>query len=165
MPTTTLSNAVVQTQVSGDLTVSSGGFATNPSIYHRIAKAPSIGTAAGNVNKLYVASLTVDTGTPVSLDLTALTDPLGGTINFAKVFSIMVENLSTTTGQDITIGGGANAVIAARADTPIGPNGCYDHIVRPNPGHTVDATHKVLTVAVAAGTGVGFVVSILGRTA
>jgi len=61
------------------------------------------GTASNSIDLLYAATLSL-AGTATNLDLTSLTDPAGGSINFARVRHIMIANLATTAGYTLTIG-------------------------------------------------------------
>ena len=66
------------------------------------------GTAAGQVDKLWHDERTLTAGFAESLDLTNLTNTIFGstvTINFAKVKAVLVINTSTTSGDDLLVGG------------------------------------------------------------
>lgn len=65
------------------------------------------GTSASQVDLLYGKQLSITT-TPTDLDLTTLTDPPGGAVNFARVRELIIENLSTTAGQNLVVSGGAS---------------------------------------------------------
>jgi len=62
-------------------------------------------TTADNVDLKYTATLTFTASTAQTLDLTALTDIYGGTVNFARIRSITISITSPTTdGATLTIG-------------------------------------------------------------
>jgi hypothetical protein len=142
-----------------------GGAAPAPStsnVNHSAALTPAVGGSAGQVNKIYSAAFTVTTGTPLSIDLTALTDPLGAALNFTNVAAILISNDSVVAGQDFSVGGGTNGLFTA-APNIIAANGGMYLLANPNPGITVDGTHKIITITVAAGTGVGGKITVLGH--
>jgi hypothetical protein len=84
-------------------------------------------------------------------------------VSFGHVTHWLVENRSTTTAETMTIGGGTNALIAARAE-PVQANGGLDFMAAPNPGILRDATHKTFQIAIASGTSVPGRLTIIGRT-
>lgn len=61
------------------------------------------GTGSDQADLKYVKSLTL-VATPTVLYLTALADPFGGTVNFARVKSILIINTSTVSGQAVLMG-------------------------------------------------------------
>ena len=66
------------------------------------------GTAASQVDKLWHDERTLGAGFSESLDLTNLTHTIFGstvTINFAKVKAVLIVNTSTTSGDDLLVGG------------------------------------------------------------
>lgn len=71
------------------------------------------GTIALGVDQLYAKILTLVASTPQTLDLTTLTDPWGGTVNFARVRSIVLKN---TGAAPVTVG-------AAATNAWVGPLG------------------------------------------
>ena len=62
------------------------------------------GTAADTVDLKYSATLTFTASTAQTLDLTALTDIYGGTVNLARVRSLTIYMKSTTDGATLTVG-------------------------------------------------------------
>jgi hypothetical protein len=159
---TTVASPALAASVTANLT---GGAPPAPSqspVNHSYNPTLTVGAAAGQSNKVYSAPFTVTTGTPLALDLTTLVDPLGGALNFSAVTSILITNDSTTAGQDFTIGGGTNGLFTAAPNIVAANGGAY-FISNPTAQITVDGTHKILTIAVAAGTGVGGKVTIVGR--
>jgi hypothetical protein len=166
----TLTSPQVGMNITGNL--SAGTFPTrtaNPS--HPITSTPNVGATAGSVNKLYQASFTiVNNATPTAIDLTSLTDIDGTTINLANVYAIEISNDSPNTGEDITHGGGTNGLYTVSPNVlpgGIAGGGALDPsgiiIKYGTIGKTVDATHKILTLATAAGTNVPGRITILGR--
>lgn len=155
----TLSNASISSQISVDI-VRGGLLGT---VTHRNAQTPAIGTVTNQVNLVFQNDFTVATGTPITFDLTSLTDPAGAAINFGHVTHFHVENFSTITGEDLTIGGGTNGLFAADPK-PVRANGGNVQHADPNPGILVDGTHKIIQLAAAAGTAVLGRITIIGRT-
>ena len=71
------------------------------------------GTGAGNVNKVYLNQGSVGGGGNLTLDLTALTDPLGAALNFSLIKAIWFEILETTAPSSVTFAATvANSCIA-----------------------------------------------------
>jgi len=155
----TLSNPSIVVQASAD--VASG--LLSGSHIHRIAQTPNVGTSAGNVNLLAPYSFTLATGTPLSIDLTAAIDAGGNTVTFGHLTHYVLENLSTVSGENIAIGGGSNGVFTLDPTTAK-PNGGAKFLADPNPGITIDSTHKIITLAAAAGTAVAGRITFYGRT-
>lgn len=159
MPTTTLSNVRVALQIAADLVTSLFRGAVN----HQVSQTFTIGSAAGNVQKIYSSDfVVVNSGTPTTFDLTSLLDPGAGAVTFAFVTHIIIENLSTTTAEIMTVMGGTNG-LQATSTNPLQPNGGVWVMCNPNPGITVDGTHKIVNLAVASGTNVSGKITILGR--
>lgn len=73
----------------------------------------SNGTAADAVNLKYTATLSFTASTAQTLDLTALTDIYGGTVNLARVRSLSIKMKSTTDGATLTLGAAATNPWAA----------------------------------------------------
>lgn len=71
----------------------------------------SPGTTADSANLIYSATIAF-TAAPQVLDLTALTDPTGGAVNFARVRSIWIKVKSTTDGTTLKLGYGATTTNA-----------------------------------------------------
>jgi hypothetical protein len=160
---TLLASPSVTSSVTANLT---GGAAPAPSqspVNHTYAPAVplSVGNGAGQANKCYSAAFSVTSGSPLLLDLTTLTDPLGGALNFGTVVDILITNDSVTAGQDFTIGGGTNGLFTAAPNT-VQANGGQWHWTGVNPGLATDGTHKILQIANASGTAAGKI-TILGR--
>lgn len=122
----------------------------------------TIGSTAGQINRKHSVDFAVTAGTPYTLDLTALTDLNGAAMSFSFWTHLLIENESTTTGQDMTVGGGTNGVFTADP-VPIQANGGGRMWLNPNPGVTVDGTHKIIQITVAAGTAVAGKLTIFGR--
>lgn len=71
------------------------------------------GTGAGNVNKVFLGQGSIGGGANLTLDLTALTDPLGAPLNFSLIKAIWFEILDTTTPSSVTFAATvANSCIA-----------------------------------------------------
>lgn len=61
------------------------------------------GTAANQVDLIYAKQLSL-AGTPTTLDLTALTDLSGASVNMARVRYLDIQVVDTTSGHNVTIG-------------------------------------------------------------
>ena len=113
------------------------------------------GSGAGQVNKVYSASLTF-TGTQ-SIDLSgSLVDALGNAVVFTKVKSVVIEVTTQSAGQYLLVGGDANAfadwLAAANNKVKIGPGGVLA-ITSPVDGFTVTAaTGDILKLDAGANT-------------
>lgn len=64
-------------------------------------------TTADNVDLKYTTTLTFTASTAQTLDLTALTDIYGGTVNFARIRTMTLKQKSTTDGATLTLGAAA----------------------------------------------------------
>lgn len=131
----------------------------NPWIY-------TLGTAAGQLNLVAISSGSA-AASPVSIDLTSLTDPSGAAVNFAKIRAALILNDSTTDGSfllldnTVTNGWGSpfNNITTAKLKIPAGAtvNGTnypgFFMICGPNTtGLTVDSTHKIVSLDPGANT-------------
>jgi hypothetical protein len=65
------------------------------------------GTGAGQVDLIYAKQLVFVASTPQTLDLQALTDLSGASINFARVREIVLQVVTTTAGFNVTLGAAA----------------------------------------------------------
>jgi hypothetical protein len=126
------------------------------------------GTAADKVDGIYFNVLTFVASTPQTLDLTALTDPIGNSLTCARVRLIAFKPAWTTDNVPLLIGGaGANewstnsspiqtnaAKIAAFPSSAAGNNGFTMFAAPQTTGMVVDSTHKNLKLdpQTAAGT-------------
>lgn len=118
------------------------------------------GAAADKVNLVGVASLTFVASVSQDIDLTAMLDVLGGTVNLARVKCLILSVDSQTDGASLTMKAGAangatNIVgldgVTVYAATAGNPNGAF--LILSYPGATaavVDGTHKVLTLLPSA---------------
>ena len=91
-----------------------------------------------------------------TIDLTSdLTDIYGNTANLAKIREITIVNLSTTSGETLTISGNfMTAVLGNASYTVVIPPGGRWHQTAPVDGFTVtNTTQDQMTVTKAAGTG------------
>lgn len=131
----------------------------------------TLGNSAGQVNQAYPHTLAITSGTPYTINLSTGTDQAGNTIGMVHVAMVLVVNLSTTTGQDFTIGGGTDPVLGtdqltckAAAITPGSPN--VATFLDQQTGYSVVAsTSDTLKIVVAAGTAVPGAIIVLGRNA
>jgi hypothetical protein len=133
------------------------------SINHTVNPSLPVGSGSGSVNLEYHTPVTVTSGSPLVLDLTNLTDPLGNAIAFAVVTAILLTNDSTTTGNDLSLGGGTTPLVAT-CPLPAQAAGGAVAVLAPAAGLTVTSgsTNK-LQIAAAAGSAVPGKLTILGR--
>lgn len=156
----TLSNPSIIAQIVADIV--SGRLSGN--VRHAYSGPTlTIGSGAGQIQKIVTVDFTVSAGTPLDYDLTAIDDPGGSAISFSFLTHLMIENLSTTAGQDMSLGAGANPVYATADAGVIQANGGVSFKATPNPGVTIDATHKTIRITVAAGTNVQGRLTLIGR--
>ncbi len=127
------------------------------------------GTGASQQDLVWSDATSVASGVPNDHDLAgSLTSELDGTtITMVTVTEIWIENKSTTTGEQLQIGGDANAVpiFGAAADYIIvGPGGCFLW-KDPIDGITVTAgTGDILQVDASTGT-ISYNIRIVGQSA
>lgn len=123
----------------------------------------NVGTASGNVNLAYSGNVSVVSGTPLVIDLTALTNPDGGAVSFTNVLAVKLTNNGTAAGT-LTMGGGTNPVfgafpVAAQGGTNgTGVTGFYS----PNGITVAGGSSNNLQIVSSAGTVPGSL-TILGR--
>src|ERR1700678_3816188 len=103
-----LSNPKIAVSVTANVTCGSAPAATTCTLNHSTVSIPSVGRAAGQIDRVYAAPFVVTAGTPLVLDCTNLVDPLGNTLAFGHITTIFVSNDSTIAGQDFTVGGGTH---------------------------------------------------------
>lgn len=66
------------------------------------------GTGAGQINLIYARQLTLVASTPQTIDLTALADLSGATVNFARIRELVIQVVTSTSGFDVTLGAAAS---------------------------------------------------------
>lgn len=163
-----MATTVTSPQFSATLSAGlNNGASTYPkvstSFTHQANGSYDVGSSAGEVNKAYSVDVNVNTSGATSIDLTTLTDAIGTSTAFGTVSAILITNKSTVNGQNITVGGGTNGLFAAWPVTLDATDGLETLLIRKKLGITVDGTHKILTLAAAAGAAVPVRVTILGR--
>lgn len=120
----------------------------------------TVGVAVGNVNYAVDRDVALAVGVNLDLDATAIVEAGNTTVALAAVSHVMYRNTSATPGENVTIGGGATPLFPVDP-TPVPPGGVW---FRTFPdGLTVDATHKTIRLATAAGAAVPGVLTIWGR--
>lgn len=128
-----------------------------------------VGNAAGQVDRVIAQAITITSGTPVTINVGTALDPSGTAAAMVHVCGFILINSSTTTGQDMTIGGGTNPVWGATPASSLydaQANGGIALGLAPNPGYHVTASSAdTFTIIVAAGTSVAGQIVILGRSA
>ncbi|HEX8323477.1 MAG TPA: hypothetical protein VF595_06135 [Tepidisphaeraceae bacterium] len=121
-----------------------------------------VGSGADQVSRDYYIPLTIMSGVPTVIDLTALVNEENAAFGFTTIEALKITNLSKQPGEDVTVGGGTNPVIAAQQPLKAvaRDGGTTLYLITPI---TVDGTHKLLQITAAAGTAVAAVLTILGR--
>lgn len=103
---TTISAATFQSSFTWNLIQAANyGTLLNNNQFSPTSGALTHGTGAGCINKLYLAQGTIAGGATLTLDLNALTDPLGNAINFGKIKFVWFDLLTTTTPSSVTFAG------------------------------------------------------------
>ena len=155
---TTLSNLNINSQISADI---ASGLLTGK-FNNRSAATPSVGTSAGSINLLVHQTFSINSGTPLAIDLTSVADVAGNTVTFGHLNYIKILNSGTNSGGDLSIGGGTNGVFTADPKSIRANGGIATHY-DPNPGITIDSTHKIITVTSASGAVTGSI-TLAGRS-
>lgn len=117
------------------------------------------GTAADQCDLCHAKTYSFVASTPQTIDLTALTDILGGAVAFARIRAILIRVKSTTDAATLTVGNaasnawsallGATGTVALRGSTSSNDGGCL--FLAPNTtGWVVDSTHKSLLMTPSA---------------
>jgi hypothetical protein len=164
MPTV-LSNPSISLSLKTQLTSGASPAVVASQVNHSPVFTPGAGNTPGNVDRCYAASFQVSAGTPLTVNLGTALDPLQNPIGLVHVSAILVENDSTTSGQDFTIGGGTHPISATDSGTAQANGGVW-MMWNPNPGYTVaTGSADTVTITVAAGTNVPGKITILGRSA
>ena len=131
------------------------------------------GTADDQADKVWHDSRTLAAATNDDLDLTALTNSIFGstvTISFAKIKAILIINLATTAGDDLTIGGAAaqewTAWVGAAGDKARVPADSCLLISNKKTGWTVtDGASDTLRITNIGANPVSYKIAVLGTSA
>ncbi len=129
----------------------------------------SNGTAAGQVDTPYWSAPSL-AATPTTIDLTSLTDPGGGSIDFARVRFFMVYNPNTTAGHDVTVEQGASNGWSQIGTEVVRANGGFKILFDPQStgsgnGMVVTGTSKTIKFDPGANTVTVFIVIVGGSVA
>jgi len=162
---TTLSNPSASVQLKCQLTAGASPAVVTSQVNHQPNIAIGTGNTAGNVDRCFSESFTVTAGTPLTINVSSATDPIGSALGMVHVTSVVVENDSTTAGQDFTVGAGTHPVLGTDQGTAQANGGVFC-VLNPNPGYSVvSGTSDTLQVSVASGTNVAGKITIFGRSA
>jgi hypothetical protein len=162
---TTLSNPSATAQIKCQLTSGAAPAVVTSQVNHQPNVSIGAANTAGNVNCCFSEPFTVSSGTPLTINLVSALDPLGAALGAVHVTSVLVENDSTTAGQDFTVGTGTHAALGTDQGTAQANGGVF-FVINPNPGYSVvSGTSDTLQISVAAGTNVPGKVTVLARTA
>lgn len=127
------------------------------------------GTGSSQIDRVWSDTGSVASGTPVTVDLAgSLTAADGTTITFVEIVGLYIKNKSTTTAQNITVGGGSNPWIthlgASGDAVVVGPSGML-LLTSPIDGYAVTATTgDILTLTSSSGT-ISYDLVVCGRSA
>jgi hypothetical protein len=162
---TILSNPAANAQLRCQLTTGAAPAVVSSQVNHQPNNALGSGNSAGNVDRCFSEPFTITSGTPLTINVSTALDPLGNALGMVHVTSVLVENDSTTAGQDFTVGGGTHPVLGTDQATAQA-NGGMVYILNPNSGYSVvSGTSDTLQISVASGTSVAGKITILGRSA
>jgi len=162
---TTLSNPSASVQLKCQLTAGASPAVVTSQVNHQPNIAIGTGNTAGNVDRCFSESFTVTAGTPLTINVSSATDPIGSALGMVHVTSVVVENDSTTAGQDFTVGAGTHPVLGTDQGTAQANGGVFC-VLNPNPGYSVvSGTSDTLQISVASGTNVAGKITIFGRSA
>jgi hypothetical protein len=164
MPTT-LSNPIASLQLKCQLNGGAVPALVSSQVNHQPNTALGAGNTGGSIDGCFSGPFTVSAGTPLTISVTSINDALGNPITFVHVTSVLVENDSTTAGQNFTVGGGTHPVLGTDQGSAQANGGAF-LVLNPNPGYSVvSGTSDTLQISVAAGTNVPGKLTILGRSA
>ena len=127
------------------------------------------GTGANKINAVYSSPATAISGaTDVDLRASLASVLDGSTVSFPIVVGVFIKNLSTTTGQYITVGAATNPWItwlgASGDAVRVGPGGIFA-LTSPVDGYaTTSGTGDILTLTPATGSP-SYSMLIIGRSA
>lgn len=162
---TTLTNPSVSVTVKAQLSSGAAPALVAAQVNHSPNFGVGAGNTTGNVDRCYSTAFTVSAGTPLTINLTTALDPMQNAVGMLHVSGILVENDSTTSGQDMTIGGGTHPISATDSGLAQA-NGGVHLMWNPSPGYAVTSgSADTVTITVAAGTNVPGKITILGRSA
>lgn len=154
--------------LSADYRVTDATFGdTSKALLKPIIDALASGNQTDQANRAYPFTGATSTG-GVTFDLSgSLTDAFGNTLSLTSVQCIIIRNLSTTVGEDLIVGNGANPfatfVGASVQSFTIKEDG-FIILWAPKTGYTVTAgTGDILKIASAAGTP-SYELIVIGRT-
>src|SRR5579863_7534415 len=105
---TTLSNPAAAVQLKCQLASGAVPAIVTSQVNHQPNISLGAGNTSGNVDRCFSESFTVSAGSPWPANLTSALAPLNSAIGMVHLSPVLVENDSTTTGQDFTVGGGSN---------------------------------------------------------
>jgi hypothetical protein len=134
-------------------------------VNHQPNTAIGAGNSAGSVDRCFCEAFAVTAGTPLTVNVSTATDPIGNPLGMLHVTSVLVENDSTTAGQDFTVGAGTHPVLGTDQGTAQANGGVFS-VLNPNPGYSVvSGTSDTLQISVASGTNVPGKITVFGRSA
>ena len=108
------------------------------------------GTGAGAIDLIHAKQYALVASTPQTIDLSAIADLSGATVNFARVREFVVQVVTTTAGDNVTLGDAASNAFSAfwgATGTNVVFAGTVYHVADPTSvgagvGAIVDSTHK-----------------------
>lgn len=148
-------SASFQTNVTSPVSTVKG----TTSVLDQTVLNPSILSTAGGVDGCYTTTGSVTSGTPVTIDVTALVDPLGQAITAGHICGIKIANNSGA--NNLTHGGGSNPIYATQPLT-IGPGDYFAQSLLGN-SFATSGSVKNLQLAASAAT-INYTVTIFTRS-
>lgn len=110
---TVLSNVAMTANVQAGLVSSNPSLSGNLTLSDQTNVTPTVGSAAGSADGAYTISGSVVAGTPLVINLAALTDPYGNALTVGHVVGIKITNTSALGAGTLSHGGGTNPIYAA----------------------------------------------------
>lgn len=154
-----MSTTLSGTRITGSIATSAanGASGTN-AVNDGTSQQMATGSSAGQAQYPYNLAFSVTSGSPLTIDLTSVTDVNGFAVTFAAVTHIKFTAATTNT-QLLALTGGASNPLYSDVDTV----GAGDFVLKSRTqGIAVNSGAKTLTITSASGTQAG-TLTILGR--
>jgi len=121
-----------------------------------------IGSTENNAQFEAIETLTIVSGTPQTVDLTAMTDAGGNAVTFNDIAAIVIVNTGTTTGANISISG-THPAVAGTFIPVLTPGGGTFAVADPTSSlGVVSGTSNQITLTCASGS-TTVTVAVIGR--
>lgn len=156
-----LSSIACSANVAASLVPTVSTISGNLMVQDRTDETITAGSGAGQADGCYTTVVSVVSGTPLVINLLALTDPFGAAITVAHLVAIKITNVSGT--GVLTHGGGTNPVYASQSLT-IGVGDFFAHSFNAAGVAVVVSSTQNLQVTTSTGTS-SVRVTVLTRSA